>query len=310
METLRKTWELQPFFENLVDCMTEELFLQEFSRKYHYEKDQMELLVEVAASMQRCIRQDNDEDIAGWKAGMPLAGGVSLMCPVCITLGSRLDMLQEDYLDKGLLTEAYMIETLGSEILLKAYPQWNAWVRNNSHTMMEQWRRQDQQEEYAVRRYHFLGSEETCPEEMYSEMYSETYSEMYSIKALPQILEQLQVPVTCTEAYCMLPKKSVVFYAELVHMKSCNEESIKVHSKAHSKEHSRAIAAADNLGISPEVNNRPSASADIDFCEGICAGCRSANCPNRMEKKSAGFYAADMTDPPFTYGYSRIFGLR
>lgn len=268
---------MQPFFENLVECLTEELFLQEFSRKYHYDSEQMALLKEVSFAMQKSILHDNRAGKAGWKAICHWSGRKTgkyseklherqteespeaYLVSVCMTLGPGVDALQEEYLAGGFLTEAYMIETLGSELLLKAYPQWNDWVAH------KQFPTEDSPERdaadlvpgsYRVRRYHFLGSEE-----------------QYPIEALPNILEQLRVPVTCTQAYCMIPKKSVAFYAELVN----------------------AGSAADG---------------DIFSCEGICAGCHSTNCPNRMEKQHTGSYDTDMTDRPFTYGYSRIFGLR
>ena len=239
---------MHPFFDNLVDCMTEALFLQEFSRKYHYENDQMTLLTEVSFAMQERIRLDNRKGRAGWMADNgrqeQMEREKPVGCPVCITLGSGVDAIQETYLTAGLLTEAYMVETLGSELLLKAYPQWNGWVAA--------------QGKHRVSRYFFLGSEE-----------------QYPIEQLPELLRILQVPVTCTPAYCMLPKKSVAFYAELT-------------------------------DITPGMTGKD----DKDFCEGICVGCSSKNCPNRMEKQHVGAYDADMTDRPFTYGYQRIFGIR
>lgn len=46
-------------------------------------------------------------------------------------------------------------------------------------------------------------------------------------------------------------------------------------------------------------------------CRGICTGCDSKNCPNRMTgKKNVFSMIADMTDVPLSYGYSRIFGRR
>ena len=246
--------------------MTEPLFLKEFAIKYHYDEEQNETLARVARKMQECILADIRDGKAVWNAGniaqdaggsaagggvdgrcpesVAADGGVDaqtpgMCCPVCITLGSGVDCLQDRYLEEKLLTEAYMIETLGSELLLKAYPQWNAWVASG--------------DKYLVRRYHFLGS---SPE--------------YPITDLPALLEKLQMPVVCTEAYCMIPKKSVAFYAELV--------------DAH--------------------------TAGITECEGICAGCGRKDCENRMEKMSSGNYVADMTDRPFTYGYQRIFGIR
>lgn len=223
---------MRPFFQNLVECMTEDLFLQEFSRKYHYDEEQMTLLKEVSFAMQLNICADNKTGKAGWACGEDR----EVQCPVCITLGPGVDALQETYLNTDRLTEAYMVETLGSELLLKSYPQWNEQIAAQGR--------------YRVKRYYFLGSEEKYP-----------------IETLLALLESLQVPITCTSAYCMLPKKSVAFYAEFT-------------------------------------------ERDEHFCEGICAGCNSPNCPNRMEKRHGSAWDTDMTDRPFTYGYQRIFGMR
>lgn len=240
---------MHPFFENLVECMTEDLFLQEFSRKYHYEESQMTLLKEVSFAMQQNICDDNRTGKAGWENQTIQE---THRCPVCITLGPGVDALQETYLTTGRLTEAYMVETLGSELLLKSYPQWNEQIAAQGR--------------YRVKRYYFLGSEE-----------------LYPIQALPALLEDLQVPVTCTSAYCMLPKKSVAFYAELAEVKE-------------------ATGAQDSKAQATEAVEH--------FCEGICAGCNSINCPNRMEKRHGSAWDTDMTDRPFTYGYQRIFGIR
>ena len=93
---------MHPFFENLVECMTEDLFLQEFSRKYHYEESQMTLLKEVSFAMQKCILNDNHTDKAGWKANCPEqmkdSKAEAEICSVCMTLGPGVDALQEEYL--------------------------------------------------------------------------------------------------------------------------------------------------------------------------------------------------------------------
>ncbi|MBR1770411.1 MAG: hypothetical protein IJ747_00095 [Lachnospiraceae bacterium] len=229
---------MKPFFEQLLECMEEPLFLQEFARKYRYGQEQEAALASVAASMKTCIAQDVLAGKAGWDSAA--SAGSDLRRAVCITLGPGIDQLQEDFLQQNLLSEAYMVETLASELLLKAYPQWNAYVAAAG--------------DYRVRRYHFLGSDASYP-----------------LEQLPELLAWLQVPVTCTKAYCMLPKKSVAFWAELM---ECT-----------------ALAADDAQAA----------------CEGICVGCGSSNCPNRMEKGH--MPGTDMTDRPFTYGYSRIFGL-
>lgn len=180
---------LYPFFEVLTDAMTEKLFLMEFSKKYHYEEPQLPLLEAVAVSMQKKLREDNKKGLAGWnwKISDGALSGVSqgsILLEACITLGPGIDSLQEAYLQQELLTEAYMVETLASELLLKAYPQWNTWIR--------------EQLQYGVRRFHFPGSAPDC-----------------KLEWIPAMLEHMQVPVRCTTAFCLLPKKSVVFYGEL-----------------------------------------------------------------------------------------------
>lgn len=45
-------------------------------------------------------------------------------------------------------------------------------------------------------------------------------------------------------------------------------------------------------------------------CEGICVGCKRADCPNRMEVDSHRRYLDRLApDMPLPYGYSRIFGM-
>ena len=240
---------LHLLFEALTESLTQESFLREFSKKYHYEEPQLPTLAAVAVSMQKAILSDVRDGKAGWNCGaFPLNGRetVAECLPVCITLGPGIDALQESYLQQGLLSEAYMVETLASELLLQAYPRWNDWVAERGAAQIEA---QEAQGALHVRRYHFLGSEGECP-----------------IESLPELLKELKVPVTCTSAYCMLPKKSVAFYAELT-----QEQDV--------------------------------------HCEGICVGCGSRSCPNRMEKRTAG-HVTDMTDRPLTYGYLQIFGHR
>lgn len=44
-------------------------------------------------------------------------------------------------------------------------------------------------------------------------------------------------------------------------------------------------------------------------CEGICVGCKRADCPNKMEEDShSGYLDRFASDMPLTYGYSRILG--
>jgi hypothetical protein len=174
---------MQPFFEILMDCLEEEIFVREIRWKYHYDEPQLQVLAAVAASMLGRIQADIQAGKAGWSCGT-IRGKEMESVPVCITLGPGVDALQESYLAQGMLTEAYMVENIAAELLLKAYPQWNEWVAAGGVCR--------------VRRYHFPGSEPDYP-----------------VEKLPELLQGLQVPVTCTAGYCMLPKKTVAFYAEL-----------------------------------------------------------------------------------------------
>ena len=105
-----------------------------------------------------------------------------------------IDELQEKYLQNGFLTESYMIEVLSSELLLESYRAYTEWVvvHRNLH----------------VARLHFLGGE-------ISETSEQKISSLLRLANLPMLLQELALPVTCNAAYCMIPKKSVVFYAEL-----------------------------------------------------------------------------------------------
>ncbi len=221
---------LYPFFETLSDRMTERAFLREICVKYHYSETQLPVLAAVSECMQKQLLRDVRNEKAGWNWG-----GLMPLTPVSITLGPGIDSLQEVYLEQGLLTEAYMIEAIAAELLLQAYPLWNLWLAGRSGLR--------------VRRYHFPGSDESC-----------------ALERIPELLRELGVPVVCNEAYCLLPRKSVVFYAELT--------------------------------------SEPGA-----VCEGICEGCGSLHCPNRLEKAAVQTVGPHSPDGPFTYGYGQIFGL-
>lgn len=241
---------MRAYFEDLVNSFTSPAFLDTVRTKYHYQKDDMETLCLAAERMFSSIKEE-----AGWEYRVflssfaeqsrePLTSPSHIieepeeaLAEVSLTLGAGVDRLQEQYLSQGLLTEGYMVESLSSELLLQGYGAYNRAV--------------EEETPYHVRRYHFLGSEAAYP-----------------IQQLKGLLQRLEMPVTCNEAYCMVPKKSVAFVAELT-----REQGI--------------------------------------HCQGICVGCRSANCPNRMEEGlQLNRLIADMTDVPLSYGYSRIFGRR
>lgn len=237
------------FFGELLDAFSDKTFLEKVCKKYHYGGEQLQELAAVAAEMLPLMRTEACwERIACGAAErrVQTGGEISLICPpviepVIMTLGAGVDTLQESYLKRGLLSEGYMIESLASELLLKGYGAYNRHVA--AHTV------------FHVARYHFPGGEESYP-----------------LEQLPRLLEQTSLSVTCNGAYCMQPKKSVVFWAELT-----TEDT------------------AYCQGI----------------CVGCTAGSGGKSCPNRIEDGiHLRQVLSGMTDVPLSYGYSRIFGRK
>ena len=231
---------MQAFFTDLLQNFTGEHFLRGVCGKYHYQDTDYQSLLETAEHMLPLM-----EEQACWNHRLfELPGeqerSSEKYTEAAITLGEGLDRLQEEYAGKGLLSECYMVETLASELLLQAYGAYNRQVAEKT--------------DYHVARYHFPGSEEAYP-----------------LSMLPKLLERLEMPVSCNEALCMTPKKSVVFVAKLT-----TDETVRC----------------------PGI------------CVG-CKGPAGRNCPNRMEEsQQLSRLIADMTDLPLSYGYSRIFGRR
>lgn len=182
MEYFRETKEFCGLLENFVTAE----FLQEVCRKYHYDETEKAVLEAVARRMQRCMYEE---------AAYEQLEREHESAAVIMTLGAGVDVLQDTYAGEGLLSECYMIEALGSELLLRGYVAYNRLVREQSGEH--------------VARYFFLGSD---PD--------------HSIEKLPALLEATELPVTCTEGFCMLPKKSVAFYAQFTEDESEQCEGI------------------------------------------------------------------------------------
>ncbi|NBJ93908.1 hypothetical protein [Parablautia muri] len=228
------------FFSDLLDDFLGIDFLKKVHKKFHYTPEQMETLLAVAQEMLPRMRAEafwerrlSDAQICG---NLLAAKFDEKYEDVVISLGYGLDELQENYSQKGMLLESYMLETLASELLLQSYGSYNRYTLKEG--------------KWHVARYHFPGSEENFPLEL-----------------LPKMLQGITNRVACNSALCMQPKKSVAFVAELT-----------------------------------QDAKR--------FCEGICTGCGSMDCPNRGEDDSLMRRLAvhSRADMPLTYGYARIFG--
>lgn len=168
-------------FCNLIEDMTSVSFLNRVAEKYHYlQKDLPELLA-VAEKMQESIWKEASFEVGEHQHAMEEG---DLRKSVVMTLGSGVDKLQDAYTEKERLTESFMIEALGNELLLCAYGVWNRWI--------------EEQTDYHVAGYIFPGSREDYP-----------------LEQLPEFLTSVSGVVTCNESFLMLPKKSVAFYALL-----------------------------------------------------------------------------------------------
>lgn len=188
------------FFPDVLNEFISSSFLEEVRKKFHFEETQEYELKDVAEKMLPLMREEafwKRDVYSGQGINKQEAGGIIhgqsinkqeaediIYEQVVMCLGKGLDDLQERYNKEGLLSQSYMVEVLASEILLKGYAAYNDYIRENT--------------KQHVARYHFLGSEERFPLEL-----------------LPELLKELTSLVSCNSAFCMTPKKSVVFIAEL-----------------------------------------------------------------------------------------------
>lgn len=225
---------MEPFFPALLYEFTSPDFLGGIRKKYHFGEEQAAQIRAVAEKMGPLIRKEGFwvRKAYSLKSHRFVKEPDGYDC-AAMSLGHGVDHLQESYSEKGLLSESYMVEVLAGELLMRGYSAYNKYILQ--HTALH------------VARYHFPGSETDFPLEM-----------------LPGLLEKLTGKIVCNDAFCMQPKKSVVFISELT-------------KNAHVQ------------------------------CIGICIGCGSTSCPNRIEEND--LIRRRMTDMPLTYGYSRIFGI-
>lgn len=186
---------MQAFFPELLDSFLDIKFIKKVCEKFHYEEINLSELQAVAGEMLPLMRREAFWEVCApwtWDCGEKKD---AVYEGVVMTLGKGLDCLQESYHKEGMLTESYMLEALASELLLHGYKAYNHHVRETGG--------------WHVARYHFPGSEKSLPLEM-----------------LPDMLSRFSVQVSCNEAFCIMPKKSVVFLAELTQDETVRCEGI------------------------------------------------------------------------------------
>ncbi len=184
------------FFSDLLDDFLKDHFLRRVLQKFHYRETQWKELYGVAEKMLPLMQKE-----AFWERGKSCFTEPSKEHSpvkyedVVMSLGNGLDDLQENYNKKGLLSEIYMLQNLASELLMLGYSSYNQYISKNM--------------DWHVAKYHFLGSEKEFPLEM-----------------LPKLLRRLTPKITCNEAFCILPKKTVAFVGELTQDEEIHCEGI------------------------------------------------------------------------------------
>lgn len=188
------------FFADLLDDFRSPVFLEKVQVKFHYEETRLEELRAVAEEMYPLLCREAfwERKQAEGQADKEIAvrrieeeASACRTSPlktqyerVVMSLGAGVDALQERYSGQGHLSQSYMLEVLAGELLMQGYGAYNRHVAETT--------------DRHVARYHFPGGEEGYPFEM-----------------LPDLLKGFTGQVTCNEAFCMIPKKSVVFVSEL-----------------------------------------------------------------------------------------------
>lgn len=177
---------MSAFFSDVLDDLLSPGFLETVCRKFHFTKNQMPEMYAAAKEMLPCVRRDAFWESKGYgeKNRTSIWKHAPIRESVVISLGSGLDRLLEDYNRNGLLSETYMTDALAAELLLHGYDAYDRYIQRT----MGQY----------VKAYHFPGSEAQFPIEM-----------------LPGLLKELTQKVVCSASYCMQPRNSVVFIAEL-----------------------------------------------------------------------------------------------
>ena len=185
------------FFPEVLEAFLSPDFLEGVRRKFHYGDTKTAAFQAVAQEMLPLMREEAFWDSRAFsvEGRQPGESADAVYESVIMSLGGGLDTLQERYSEEGRLSESYMLEVMASELLLKGYGAYNRYVQENR--------------DRHVARYHFLGSEEAFPLEL-----------------LPELLQESAERIVCNSAFCLMPKKSVVFVAELTQDSKVRCESI------------------------------------------------------------------------------------
>jgi len=164
-------------------------FVRAAAHRYHYEWKDQKKLRHVAAEVRNSLEGQEGFFYILPKPGSSFFGYEpeegTLYAGVILSLGGKIDQLQNSYSENGDLEGAYMVEVISCELLQNAYLQCSEYL--GKHTC------------YVPEEFIFFGEREELPLEKMPELFA----------------YQKEQRVTCNEACCLEPKKSVVFLVKL-----------------------------------------------------------------------------------------------
>ena len=172
-------------FEQLLSRCQQADFIEEAARKNGYGREDLPELSRIAGEV---VRESGRKGSFTSKLLQEEAEGKRPVTVSVLTLGEGVDCLQDRYRERENMTAAYMAEVISNEILMKSYEAYDRMLAETT--------------DYRVKEFHFPGSEEAYP-----------------LSDIGKILNMLGAPVQCLKSFCMVPRKSVVFYAELTREK-------------------------------------------------------------------------------------------
>ncbi len=146
---------------------------RELLARYHFGENDLPLLVQLGTAAQRQITP-----VLFWE---PVPG--QERAAAVVTLGEAFDRLQESYGDRERLTESYMLECIGMELLRVAYEQTAAYL----HEQTGKW----------PGKFEFVGGDGSF----------ESMRELFALVRPAR--------VSYNQAYMLQPKKTAAFYAPL-----------------------------------------------------------------------------------------------
>ena len=177
-------------------------FIDNIICKYHFNENDKELLIEIYNKLRTVITPYAEYRINRHSTGVDIIDKGTATA-VAMSLGAGVDRLQERYISEDKLSEAYMIDCISSELLLKMYREFNiSYARFHRRY---------------VDRYVFVGEQipSTDIQQILENIRGKKNDgDMQERKKITDIAES-EDSVLANEYGVLTPSKSVVFYAIL-----------------------------------------------------------------------------------------------